>query len=66
MADTNGAGITATAVERVGRYRWAVVAMLFAATAINLVRLHEWWTSSPLQSVRKASHLTRLGHALAA
>ena len=38
----------------------------FAATAINLVRLHEWWTSSPLQSVRKASHLTRLGHALAA
>ena len=38
----------------------------FAATALNLVRLHKWWTSSPLQSVRKASHLTRLGHALAA
>jgi hypothetical protein len=38
----------------------------FAATAINLVRLHEWWTSSPLRPVRKASHLTRLGHALAA
>ena len=38
----------------------------FTAAAINLIRLHEWWTSSPLQSVRKASHLTRLGHALAA
>ncbi|MHA6722428.1 MFS transporter [Sphingomonas sp. RS2018] len=37
MADTNGAGIPATAVERVGRYRWAVVAMLFAATAINYI-----------------------------
>jgi transposase len=38
----------------------------FAATAINLIRLHEWWTRPPLQSARKASHLTRLNHALAA
>jgi hypothetical protein len=38
----------------------------FAAAAINLVRLHEWWTSPHLQTVRKASHLTRLDHALAA
>ena len=38
----------------------------FAATAINLIRLHEWWTRPPLHSARKASHLTRLNHALAA
>lgn len=38
----------------------------FAAVAINLVRLHEWWTAPPLGRARKASHLTRLDHALAA
>lgn len=38
----------------------------FAAIAINLIRLHEWWTSPPTQPGRKASHLTRLNLALAA
>lgn len=38
----------------------------FAAVAINLVRLHEWWTGPPLHPGRRASHLTRLDHALAA
>jgi transposase len=39
----------------------------FAAVAINLIRLlHEWWTTPPLGRARKASHLTRLDHALAA
>jgi transposase len=38
----------------------------FAAIAINLVRLHEWWTSPPLAKARQPSHLTRLNHALAA
>jgi transposase len=38
----------------------------FAALAINLVRLHEWWTTPPLHPGRRASHLTRLDHALAA
>lgn len=38
----------------------------FAAVAINLVRLHEWWTAPPLRHARKASHLTRLDHTLAA
>ncbi len=38
----------------------------FAAVAINLVRLHEWWTAPPLRRARKASHLTRLDHTLAA
>jgi ACS family hexuronate transporter-like MFS transporter len=36
MADTETAGIAA-AGARVGRYRWVIVAMLFAATAINYI-----------------------------
>lgn len=36
MAGTGEAGIAA-AGERVGRYRWVIVAMLFAATAINYI-----------------------------
>ena len=31
------AGLTAQAVERVGRYRWVICGLLFAATAINYV-----------------------------
>ncbi|MEI9899125.1 MAG: hypothetical protein WDN31_02260 [Hyphomicrobium sp.] len=36
MASSGEAAI-AGAVERVGRYRWVIVALLFAATAINYV-----------------------------
>jgi transposase len=38
---------------------------LFSATALNLVRLHAWWTENPLPPAR-TSHLQRLDHALAA
>jgi transposase len=37
----------------------------FTAVAINLIRLHTWWNSPPLDHAR-TSHLTRLDHALAA
>jgi hypothetical protein len=37
----------------------------FAATAINLIRLHAWWTGTPLQRTR-ATHLARLAPTLAA
>ena len=37
----------------------------FAATAINLIRLHAWWTGTPLQRTR-TTHLSRLDLALAA
>jgi IS5 family transposase len=72
---TNRAGAESTihqAVTTAGmcraRYRGLPKVTLqhtFAATAINLVRLREWWTAPPLGRVRKPSHLTRLGHALA-
>lgn len=38
---------------------------LFSAIAVNLVRLHAWWTELPLPPAR-TSHLQRLDHALAA
>jgi transposase len=38
---------------------------LFSAIAINLIRLHAWWTEHPLPTTR-TSHLQRLDHALAA
>jgi transposase len=38
---------------------------LFSAIAVNLVRLHAWWTEHPLPPAR-TSHLQRLDHALAA
>jgi len=38
---------------------------LFSAIAVNLVRLHNWWTEQPLPTTR-TSHLQRLDHALAA
>jgi transposase len=38
---------------------------LFAATAINLIRLDAWWTGTPLQRTR-TTHLARLDLALAA
>ncbi len=37
----------------------------FAATAINLIRLHTWWTETPLRRTR-ITHLSRLGLTLAA
>jgi IS5 family transposase len=37
----------------------------FAATAVNLIRLNEWWTDTPLQRTR-TTHLSRLNLALAA
>jgi hypothetical protein len=37
----------------------------FAATAINLIRLDDWWTGIPLQRTR-TTHLARLGLTLAA
>jgi transposase len=37
----------------------------FAATAINLIRLHAWWTNTPLQRTR-TTHLSRLDLTLAA
>jgi transposase len=37
----------------------------FSAIALNLVRLHTWWTRHPLPTAR-TSHLQRLDHALAA
>ncbi|MCW2639819.1 MAG: Transposase, partial [Dactylosporangium sp.] len=38
---------------------------VFAATAINLIRLDAWWTGTPLQRTR-TTHLARLGLTLAA
>jgi hypothetical protein len=38
---------------------------VFAATAINLIRLNAWWTDTPLQRTR-TTHLARLDLALAA
>lgn len=38
---------------------------LFSAIAVNLVRLHAWWSEHPLPTAR-TSHLQRLDHALAA
>jgi hypothetical protein len=38
---------------------------VFAATAINLIRLDAWWTGTPLQRTR-ATHLARLDLTLAA
>jgi hypothetical protein len=38
---------------------------VFSAVAVNLVRLHTWWTEHPLPTTR-TSHLQRLDHALAA
>ena len=37
----------------------------FAATAINLIRLHAWWTGTPIQRTR-TTHLSRLSLTLAA
>jgi transposase len=37
----------------------------FAATAVNLIRLHAWWTGTPLQRTR-TTHLARLDLTLAA
>lgn len=38
---------------------------VFSAIAVNLVRLHAWWTEQPLPPAR-TSHLQRLDHDLAA
>ncbi|MFC8849948.1 MULTISPECIES: IS1182 family transposase [unclassified Micromonospora] len=38
---------------------------VFSAIAVNLVRLHTWWTEHPLPTAR-TSNLQRLDHALAA
>jgi hypothetical protein len=37
----------------------------FTATATNLIRLHAWWTESPLRRTR-ITHLNRLNYTLAA
>jgi transposase len=38
---------------------------IYAATALNLIRLHAWWNGHPLDRTR-TSHLARLDHTLAA
>jgi hypothetical protein len=38
---------------------------IFAATAINLIRLDAWWTGTSIERTR-TTHLTRLGLTLAA
>jgi transposase len=53
---------------RHARYRGLAKTRLqhvFAAIALNLVRLHAWWTGHPLPAAR-TSNLQRLDHALAA
>lgn len=53
---------------RHARYRGLAKTRLqhaFSATALNLVRLHAWWTEHPLPTAR-TSNLQRLDHALAA
>ncbi len=37
MAEGQGEAVIAAAAERVGRYRWVICALLFAATAINYI-----------------------------
>jgi len=58
------------AVTGVRRYRYTGLpktrlAHVFAATALNLIRLDAWWTGTPLDRPR-ASHLARLDFDLAA
>ncbi|RFS37379.1 transposase, partial [Micromonospora craniellae] len=53
---------------RHARYRGLAKTRLqhvFSAIALNLARLHTWWTEHPLPTAR-ISHLQRLDHALAA
>jgi hypothetical protein len=53
---------------RHARYRGLAKTRLqhvFSALALNLVRLHAWWTEHPLPTAR-TSNLQRLNHALAA
>lgn len=59
--------VTLTGIRRA---RYAGIAKVhlehvFAATAINLIRLDAWWTGTPLQRTR-TTHLARLDLALAA
>ncbi len=60
----------ATAVTGIRQARYAGLSKVslehaFAATAVNLIRLHAWWTGTPLQRTR-TTHLTRLDLTLAA
>ena len=55
----------AVAVTGIRRSRYTTLpkthlAHVFAATAVNLIRLDAWWTGNPLDRDR-TSHLTRLG-----
>ena len=59
--------VTATGIRH-ARYRGLAKTHLqhvFSAIALNLIRLHAWWTGHPLDRGR-TSHLTRLDLALAA
>jgi transposase len=59
---------TATCNIRRARYRGLPKVHLqhvFSAIALNLIRLHAWWTGHP-HDPGHTSHLTRLDHALAA
>jgi transposase len=59
-------GVAVTGMRR-ARYRGLAKTRLehiYAATALNLIRLHAWWTGHPLDQTR-TSHLARLELALA-
>lgn len=59
---------TATCSIRRARYRGlpkVALQHVFTAIAINLIRLHAWWNTTPPDHTR-TSHLNRLHHALAA
>jgi hypothetical protein len=54
---------------RRARYRGLAKVRLqhsFTAVALNLLRLHDWWTRPALGSAHRPSHLARLTYALAA
>ncbi len=60
--------VTTTGI-RDTRYRGLAKVSLqhsFTAIALNLTRLHAWWTGAPTERLRRSSHLARLDYALAA
>jgi MFS transporter, ACS family, hexuronate transporter len=56
MSDTREATITAAA-ERVGRYRWVIVGLLFAATAINYIDRQMIGLLKPIMMEDPALHM---------
>lgn len=56
MTDTREATITAAA-ERVGRYRWVIVGLLFAATAINYIDRQMIGLLKPIMMEDPALHM---------